>query len=245
MWTIKKETLTAICNNIRVKLGVDKKYSSADIPECVNEVYEAGQQAEYDRFWDNYQNYGKRTNYYVAFMYSYWNNDNFKPKYPLKPTDLNNCFASSGIRGDFTKLCDLDTSNCTNMSSAFGYMTGLTRLGVLDLQKVTTGTAFCTGCTNLETIDKVIFKDDGSWRISNCNGCTSLKNIQIEGKMGGGNISFSQSPLTPESMKSIINSLYDYSGTGTTYTLTLGTTNLAKLSDGEKAVATQKGWTLA
>ena len=30
-----------------------------------------------------------------------------------------------------------------------------------------------------------------------------------------------------------------------TYTLTLGSDNLAKLSDEEKAIATGKGWTLA
>jgi hypothetical protein len=43
----------------------------------------------------------------------------------------------------------------------------------------------------------------------------------------------------------VINILKDYSGSGTTYTLTLGSTNLAKLTDAEKAIATEKGWTLA
>lgn len=38
--------------------------------------------------------------------------------------------------------------------------------------------------------------------------------------------------------------VYDKNAT-TTHTLTLGTTNLAKLTDAEKAKATQKGWTLA
>jgi hypothetical protein len=43
----------------------------------------------------------------------------------------------------------------------------------------------------------------------------------------------------------ILNSLEDKSGTGSTWTITLGSANLAKLTDGEKAIATQKGWTLA
>jgi len=45
MWTIKKETLIAICDNIRTKLGLTNKYSSADIPECINKVFEAGKLA--------------------------------------------------------------------------------------------------------------------------------------------------------------------------------------------------------
>ena len=44
---------------------------------------------------------------------------------------------------------------------------------------------------------------------------------------------------------SILNCLKDYKDSGTTYTVTLGATNLAKLTDAEKAIATQKGWTLA
>ena len=39
---------------------------------------------------------------------------------------------------------------------------------------------------------------------------------------------------------SIINALKS----GVTQTLTLGTDNLAKLTDTEKAIATEKGWTL-
>ena len=48
--------------------------------------------------------------------------------------------------------------------------------------------------------------------------------------------------LTHDSLMSIINGL---AVVETTQTLTLGTTNLAKLTDEEKAIATEKGWTLA
>ena len=51
------------------------------------------------------------------------------------------------------------------------------------------------------------------------------------------------SPLTHDSLMNIINKAADV--TTSPATLTLGSTNLAKLSDEEKAIATAKGWTLA
>ena len=46
-------------------------------------VYDAGKQAEYDRFWDEYQKNGTRTNYYYAFAGSGWNTKTYAPKYPI------------------------------------------------------------------------------------------------------------------------------------------------------------------
>ena len=59
--------------------------------------------------------------------------------------------------------------------------------------------------------------------------------------------------LSVESLRSIINNLYDlnqnatYVAAGTIYrqSLKLGATNLAKLTDEEKAIATNKGWNLS
>ena len=53
--------------------------------------------------------------------------------------------------------------------------------------------------------------------------------------------------LDHSSLLVIINGLYDYVAAGNTRTryIKLGATNLAKLSDEEKAIATSKGWTIA
>ena len=51
------------------------------------------------------------------------------------------------------------------------------------------------------------------------------------------------SKLTHDSIMNVINKAADV--TAAPATLTLGSTNLAKLSDEEKAIATNKGWTLA
>lgn len=58
------------------------------------------------------------------------------------------------------------------------------------------------------------------------------------------------SSLTQTSLLNTIDGLYDFTGNGVNPgssqgTLTLGTTNINKLTDEQKAVATSKGWTLA
>ena len=40
------------------------------VAENVPKVYEAGKKAEYDAFWDKYQNNGKRTQQFVSMLYS-------------------------------------------------------------------------------------------------------------------------------------------------------------------------------
>ena len=49
--------------------------------------------------------------------------------------------------------------------------------------------------------------------------------------------------LTVDSLVSVINALPQLDS-GTSYTCTIGSTNLAKLTDEQKAIATNKGWTL-
>ena len=72
-----------------------------------------------------------------------------------------------------------------------------------------------------------------------------LENITFDGDIGN-SINFSTcTKLNHDSLMSIINHLKDFSGTSTTKTCTLGSSNLAKLTDAEKAIATQKGWSLA
>lgn len=83
--------------------------------------------------------------------------------------------------------------------------------------------------------------------------CYALKNITFEGEITL-SISFADSPLTVDSVKSIITALNDYSGTSTTRTLTLkASSKEAIISEGETApggitwtaYAQTKGWTVA
>ena len=213
----------------------------------LEEGYQKGQRAEYDRFWDGFQNNGARTSYQYAFWGVGWTEETFAPKYDIKPTsaiqmfrstrvvDLIGCLNKNGVKLDF--------SETTDFTSTFeiGHMKNIPEV---DTRSASALNSTFQGCsTNLETIEKVILKDDGSQTFTNTFiNNTKLKNILFEGVIGQ-SISFQHSHLlTHDSLMSIINHL----GTVTEVrTLTLGTTNLAKLTDAEKAIATEKGWTLA
>ena len=76
------------------------------------------------------------------------------------------------------------------------------------------------------------------------DGCTALEDVQL-GQDWNMSLRLNVSNnLTVDSMVAMFNSLKDLTGT-TAKTLTLGSTNLAKLTDEQKAIATNKNWTLA
>lgn len=98
-------------------------------------------------------------------------------------------------------------------------------------------------CTSLETISLPTGFGQNATNVLNCFvSCSALTNIIGEVKFP---ISFTFADsilLTRDSLMNVLNSIPTVD---TKQTLTLGTTNLAKLTDEEKKVATDKGWTLA
>lgn len=77
--------------------------------------------------------------------------------------------------------------------------------------------------------------------------CYALESLTIEGVIGKNGFSVKDCPLNHDSLMSIINALEDKTGdeSGTSWVITLGATNLEKLTDEEKAIATDRGWSLA
>ena len=76
----------------------------------------------------------------------------------------------------------------------------------------------------------------------------NIENLIIDGTIGQNGFDVKQSTkLTHESLMSIINALADYSDdtSGTVWTVTIGSTNKAKLTEAELAIAENKGWVVA
>jgi surface protein len=101
---------------------------------------------------------------------------------------------------------------------------------------------YCDKLTSLDLSNWDISKVTASYAVSNAFYCKALTDFKAPKNISAA-ISFSSCPnLTHDSLMSIINNLATVTSTKK---LTLGATNLAKLTNEEKAIATNKGWTLA
>ena len=136
----------------------------------------------------------------------------------------------------------LDTRSVTNMSNMFYICTSLTSVPLLDTRSVTNMSNMFRGCTSLTSVP--LFDTRSVTNMSNMFYlCTSLTTL---GGFTNLKVNLDLSPcskLTHDSLMNVINEAADV--TSSPKTLTLGSTNLNKLTDEEKAIATNKGWTLS
>lgn len=178
-----------------------------------------GMQDEYDRFWDNFQNYGNKTDYENAFRK--WPDACYNPKYPI-----------------------VTSSGSTRANSMFNQSTITDTRVDITINSVGTTHVFYNA-QSLHTIRKLKVNKNvtfANWFTYD----SALENIVIDGEIGQ-NISFADcKKLTHDSLMSIIEHLYNYKADGdtSTHTCTIGSTNLNKLSEAEIAIATEKGWSL-
>ena len=135
-----------------------------------------------------------------------------------------------------------DTSNVTKMTYMFSDCSNLTTIPQLDTSKVTDMRGMFRICRNLTTIPQLDTSNVISMNIM-FDSCTNIEQIHMT------NISThlsirSCTKMTREAILEVLGNLKDLTGT-TSKTLTLGSTLLAKLTDDDKAIATNKNWTLA
>lgn len=138
-----------------------------------------------------------------------------------------------------TTIPQFNTSNGKSMSNMFKGCTSLKTIPLLDFSNCTELYYLFSGCTALESIPAI--------NLSNCSylsycfdGCTSLKSTLMYGMK----VSFNISASTQFEESDLVTILNNLATVTSTKTLTMGSTNLAKLTDEEKAIATNKGWTL-
>ena len=201
------------------------------VAENVSKVYEAGKKAEYDEFWDSFQENGNRTAYTNAFSYGGWTDEIYNPKYTIKPTSCNNLFAAASYLTD-TKV-DIDLTDTSGSQKYYIF----------------------SSARKLKTIRKLIVPPE--WSATGCfDNCISLENLTIEGTIGKNNFNVQWSTnLSGESIVSIIEAL---SSTTSELTVTLSQTAVNNMTfpitskqtgitydSWETLIATKSNWTIS
>ena len=161
---------------------------------------------------------------------------------PLLDTSNGTNFASMFYNcTNLTTIPSLNTSNGTNFNSMFFYCTNLTTIPSLNTSNGTIFASMFAYCTNLTTIP-LLDTSNGTDFSSMFYKCTNLTDLGgFKGLKADLNLTSSKK-LTHESLMNVINNLAEVN---TNPTLSLGSENLAKLTDDEKAIAINKGWILA
>ena len=160
--------------------------------------------------------------------------------------DVSSCQNFSAVFNQCNSLSNIDvsgwdTSAGTNFGSMFNYCSALEAVDIsgFDLGNATTATALAGMFDNCAVLSSLIGRkkvaSDGS-----INGSTAFWQ---KGPKVSLNLS-SPTMLDHDSLMFLMYWVSDLTGS-TAQTLTLGATNLAKLTAVEKAIATAKNWTLA
>ena len=158
----------------------------------------------------------------------------------LDTSNVTNMIAMFHSCKSLSSIPELDTSRVTDMSAMFQSCAFLTTIPQLNTSKVKDMSYMFQYCSRLTTIPQL----DAS-KVTNTNymfgGCSSLKSILITGIK----VSFDISSSTKFDESDLVTILNNLATLTSTASLKMGATNLAKLTDDEKAIATNKGWTLA
>lgn len=189
----------------------------------------------------------------------------FQDGYKFAPRTGINCYSMFGNCRELTEVPLFDTSEATEMSQMFSNTQALQTIPEFNTEKTTSfENMFQYGgivtfpqlntpslknanymfnyCSNLISVGKLDFSNVTSavnmfYRANNLTTLGGFTGLKVNFDLSAAN------SLTKESLLNVINEAADV--TASPKSLYLGTTNLAKLTDEEKAIATSKGWTLA
>ena len=227
-----------------------------------DEVYEAGKQAQYDEFWDAFQQNGSRRDYKYGFAGVGWRNDTLYPKYSMVVDNANYMFQQCNFSGSLKERldeCGVElTFKTGSFTSAFVDFGGCTELPLIDLSLSTFPGATFQSMKKLHTLPIILpTAEKVNWN-STFNSCIALVNLSLTGKIynrngNALNLSWSKK-LSKASIENVIECL-DTSVTDQYITLSLTAVNNAfetstGAADGSTStewanlIATRSNWTI-
>lgn len=182
--------------------------------------FDEGKKAEYDRFWNAYQQNGARRNYIQIFSGVAWDDNTYNPKYEIT----------------------LGAGNTANSMYAYN---GITTTKVPIIFNGGASNLVFYSCGSLKTIVSIYVPVNQSYN-SWFAGCKSLTDITFaEGSVIGETINLQDCPLTKASITNVVNILSS-SATGKTATFKK-TAKEAAFTDAEWSalIATKSNWTFS
>ena len=250
-YAVEDTRMKAIANAVRAKTGKTDTMTVDEIPAEVAAVYDKA----IDDMWEMIQAHGTRTDWRWAFNQMSLKKALFKPKYNIAP--VGDCaymfYMTNKTSREFIDLIDVekncgitfDFSKVTRLESTF-QEAAITGINILDIRKSTRNYGMLWN-SKVARINKLIVDENTSFD-NNMFYVWDLEICNFEGVIAknGLDLRRCENRINHDSLMSVINCLKDYSTdtSGTVWKVTLGATNLAKLTADEKAIATGKGWTL-
>ncbi len=262
---VNEETLVDVADAIREKTGTEETYLPSQMGDAIRGIESGSGDSWYDTFWDAFQENGERGDYRSAFGGSYvndlhyWTDEMFRPKYDIIPkqnpdnmfqnsrlVDLEKALNDCGRKLDFTKMSNLlDTPNI--LQYVFMNCRKLVALPIIDLNTIVRLQYTFANCSALKELHLVNLSNECDF-VNVFNAVTSLENLTISGVIGKNGIAINQcNALNHSSLLNILNILEDKTKdtSGTTWKVTFGATNIAKLTEAELQIAYEKGWDIA
>lgn len=232
------------------------------VAENQQKVYDAGFMAGqeagggggdgyYDSFWDAYQQNGRRTDYANAFPGACWTDENFCPKYDIKPTgSCNSIFQNTAIT-DLKGICEeqgivFDFSGVTTTSNPVE-KAKITRMPTYDVSNITNCATVLRYAQDLVWVDEVVLNESGTQTFGTGNGyhwmiyAGNLVHCPIRGKIGA-NVWFASDKLDDGTIQSIVDALMDLTGQ-TSQKVSFHTNVLLKLTEEQALAISAKNWT--
>lgn len=151
-----------------------------------------------------------------------------------KTTRMTNMFDNCLKLKSLNLGANFNTTKVNNMSFMFNACPKLEAIPKLNASGITTISSFCTGSTELVDLGGLENLGQAYSTTQSANYNAYRLNLSTNNK------------LTHESLMNVINNLYDIATKGCkAQNLQLGAENIAKLTEEEIAIATEKGWTVS
>ncbi len=240
--------------------------NNTTIAENEQKVYEAGKQAEYDAFWDSYQDYGNRDYYSGAFGGAGWVENIDKMKYPIKLGAYRACCEYMFEYFNRDKAGNAPLYDMTELSKKIDFSQVMSANNTFNNARIKNLTC---DFSNAESLNSTFSGGNGgiienlTLKVTDkCKNFTATFSYQTamttirftDDSIIAASISFNHSPLTKESITNIINTLSS-SVSGKTATFSKSAVDTAfetaeGLGDGSTSAewlalrATKENWTV-